>query len=104
VQIVDQVSAADDQDALVPQWRKSSAEIEMEGGGLGLVYAQLHGWYIGLRIGVYEHRPSPVIEPPVVVDSDGQGGEQLLDAAGKMRITRAGYCTWNNSGGKPPKS
>ena len=49
MQIVDQVSAAEDQDALVPQRRKFFAGIEMKGGGLGFVYAQLHDWNIGLH-------------------------------------------------------
>jgi len=87
---VDQVSTADDQDALVAQRRKCFAKLEMEGGGLGFVYAQLHDRNIGLRIGMHEHRPSPVIEPPGVVESDRQGCQQLLDAAGELRVTRRG--------------
>ncbi len=43
----------------------------MEGGGLGFVYTQLHDRNIGLRIGMHEHRPGPVIEPPGVVEIDG---------------------------------
>lgn len=62
----------------------------MEGGRLRFVDAQLHDGNISLRIGMHEHRPSPVIESPSVVEGDRQRREQLLDATGKLRVTRRG--------------
>jgi hypothetical protein len=64
VEIVDQVSAARDQDAFSAQLGKHPTDLEMKGRRLGLIDTELDDRDIGIGIDVAKHGPSPVIEPP----------------------------------------
>ncbi len=68
VEIVDEVSAAHDQDAFVSQWRKFPTHLEMERCQLGFIDAELYDRDVGFWIHMPEHRPRPVIESPGVVE------------------------------------
>jgi hypothetical protein len=86
MKVVDKVAAADDEDALLPQWRKALADFMVEGRRLGFVNAELNYGNVCLRVHVAQHRPRPVIQSPAFIKSHWQRGEQFLEPKGKLRV------------------
>jgi hypothetical protein len=78
MQIVHDVAAADDENALLPEGRKALADFVVERGWLSLVDAELHYRNIGVRIHMAQHRPRAVVESPAFIESHRQGSKQLL--------------------------
>ena len=72
VQIVNEIAASDNQNALVAQRRELSAYIEMKGGRLSLVDAKLDDRNVSSRIDMAKHRPCAVVQTPGVVQLNGQ--------------------------------
>ena len=85
VQVVDEVAAPGDEDALVAQRREPAGQLVVRLGRQRLVYAQLNGGHIGRGEDVAEHRPGAVIQPPAAIEADfGGGREQLADSPGEF--------------------
>lgn len=72
VQVVDNIAATEDEDALVPQRRQTLPYRIMEFGRLGRINAQLHHGHIGIGKYVAQDRPCTVIEPPRLVGLHGR--------------------------------
>jgi len=70
VKVVDQIAAANNQDAFIPQGRKFPTDVEMKRRRLGLVNAELNHWNIGCGIAKAPVAFSPGVQVP---DRPGQG-------------------------------
>jgi hypothetical protein len=86
VKIVDQVSAADEQDPLFAQGHESFADLKMECRRFAFVYAQLDDGNVGGGIYVPEDRPCSMIEPLGVIEFNLDRREQFLHPACQRRI------------------
>jgi hypothetical protein len=86
MEIVDEVTAADDEDALLPEGRKAFADFVVERRCWSLSNAELNHGNVCVRVHVAQHRPRPVVEPPSVVQSHRDWGEERLDAQGKLWV------------------
>ena len=80
VEIVYQIATAHDQYAFVAQWREPLRYFVVKRRGLRLVDAQLHDGNVGAGVDVHEHRPGPVIEPPMLIHRDILRCKQLPHA------------------------
>jgi hypothetical protein len=84
MQIVDEVAAADDENALLPERCKALPDLVVERRWLSLVDAELNHWNIGVGIHVAQNRPRAVVESPTAIQPNPDRGEELLDAKGKL--------------------
>src|SRR6185437_4842216 len=90
VQVMDQVTAAQDEDALVAQRRQPPAYLEMVRRGLRLIDAQLNHRHIRIGIHMPKHRPCAMIETPCGIERHGKWRQRFLDAARQPRGTSGG--------------
>src|SRR6185437_13784086 len=90
VQVMDQVTAAQDEDALVAQRRQPSAYLEMVRRGLRLIDAQLNHRHIRIGIHMAKHGPCAMIETPGGIERHRKRRQRFLDAARQPRGTWGG--------------
>ena len=81
--LLDQISAAHDEDVLAQQQRELPSDLEVEGCRSRCVDTQLHDTNIGVRIRMPEHRPGPLIQSPRGIQGDRQRSEQSLHASAR---------------------
>ena len=94
MEIVHEIAAANDQDALVPKGRKLFADLKMEGRGLGFVDTGLHDRNVGSGINVSKHGPCAVIQAPGIIELHGQRCQKLLNPAGQHGIAWRRVSNW----------
>jgi hypothetical protein len=93
MEIMDEVTAADDEDAFLPQGRNALADFVVVRRGLSFANAQLNDWNIRVRVRVAQNRPRAVVEPPPFIEPHRQWREQLLNANREVWV--AGRCILN---------
>lgn len=87
-EVVDDVAAADDEDAAVPQGSEFSGEGEMACGVEGGVEAHLDHRHIRQRKQVAQDRPSAVVESPRVVLGERVGVDATAHLRSQIRAPR----------------
>jgi hypothetical protein len=90
VEIVNQVAAAQNQDAALAHFLQLPAKRKMFGEGTRLIQTHLKDRNIRLWVHVAEHAPRAVIQPPLLI-----GGKMMLERQALRFFRRAGsrYCT-----------
>ena len=78
VQVVHDITATEDENALFAERCKALANVVVKRGRLCLVDAQLNHGNVGQRIEVAQYRPSTMIQPPTLIAPDRQRRQKFL--------------------------
>ena len=85
--IVNDVSASQYHDSLLPQRRQLLTDAVMGGGGIQRIDAKLEYGNICVRVHMLEYRPCAMVDPPGIIDPDGfflSGRRPVLPLPGSL--------------------